>query len=58
MKLGVMKFEKEALTVLVLFLVASVSFAQDRRFTVPIEGSPSLGPANAPITIVEFLDFQ
>ncbi|MGD0884997.1 MAG: hypothetical protein ABSA46_09030 [Thermodesulfovibrionales bacterium] len=49
---------KKLLPVLVLFLAASVAFAQDKRYTVPIEGSPVLGPANAPVTIIEFLDFQ
>jgi protein-disulfide isomerase len=28
------------------------------RYPIPTEGFPSIGPANAPITIVEFSDFQ
>ncbi len=28
------------------------------RYSIPTEGFPSIGPANAPITIVEFSDFQ
>ena len=28
------------------------------RYKIPTDGFPSLGPANAPITIVEFSDFQ
>jgi protein-disulfide isomerase len=29
-----------------------------KRYTVPIDGNPSLGPEDAPITIVEFSDYQ
>lgn len=28
------------------------------RFEVPLEGSPSCGPEDAAVTIVEFLDYQ
>jgi protein-disulfide isomerase len=30
----------------------------DDRVEIPIEGAPSAGPSNAPITVVEFSDFQ
>lgn len=33
-------------------------FDADKQKTIPIEGSPTKGPANAPITMVEFADFQ
>jgi len=32
--------------------------AAEKRYTIPVENSPSIGPADAPVTIVEFLDFQ
>jgi protein-disulfide isomerase len=32
--------------------------AQYKRYDIPIDGYPSFGPDNAPITIVEFSDFQ
>jgi protein-disulfide isomerase len=32
--------------------------SQYTRYAIPTDGFPSLGPANAPITIVEFTDFQ
>lgn len=31
---------------------------QIRRYDVPVDDDPSLGPSNAPITIIEFSDFQ
>ena len=46
------------LMVILLLLVAAVSFAAEKRISVPIEDSPSLGPNNAPVTIIEFIDFQ
>ena len=42
-----------------LTLIAAVpAGAADVRYTVPAGDSPSIGPANAPVTIVEFLDYQ
>jgi protein-disulfide isomerase len=35
-----------------------IAHAEQPRVDVPIGDSPSLGPANAPVTIVEFIDFQ
>ncbi len=28
------------------------------RFDVPVGDSPAVGPADAPVTIIEFLDYQ
>jgi len=45
-----------------LFLaVALFSFsvaADEKRFAVPLDDSPVMGPSGAPVTIIEFLDFQ
>ena len=42
-----------------LTLIAAVPVgAADIRYAVPAGDSPSVGPANAPVTIVEFLDYQ
>ena len=42
-----------------LALLAAVpAGAADVRYTVPAGDSPSIGPANAPVTIVEFVDYE
>jgi protein-disulfide isomerase len=42
-----------------LTLISSVpAGAAEIRYAVPAGDSPSVGPANAPVTIVEFLDYQ
>ena len=42
-----------------LALLAAVpAGAVDVRYAVPAGDSPSIGPANAPVTIVEFVDYQ
>ena len=44
---------------IVLTLLAVVpAGAADVRYAVPAGDSPSIGPANAPVTIVEFVDYQ
>lgn len=41
-----------------LLLVATAAWAEAPRVDVPIGDSPTLGPADAPVTIFEFIDFQ
>lgn len=41
-----------------LFLFVGGAFAEVKRFAIPLESSPSVGPENAPVTIVEFIDYQ
>jgi hypothetical protein len=43
---------------LTVLLFASTLHADEERFSVPVGDSPTTGPANAPVTIIEFLDFQ
>ena len=47
-----------AFWVALTLLAAVPAGAADVRFAVPAGDSPSIGPANAPVTIVEFLDYQ
>jgi protein-disulfide isomerase len=39
-------------------LVPVFGYALAQRYKIPIGDSPSLGPENAPVTIVEFIDYQ
>ncbi|MGO9014102.1 MAG: hypothetical protein ACLQF0_03890 [Dissulfurispiraceae bacterium] len=48
---------KKLVVFIILLLSFSLSFAE-QRFVVPLEDSPSFGPKNAPVTIIEFIDFQ
>jgi protein-disulfide isomerase len=47
-----------ALWIVLTLLAAVPAGAADVRYDVPAGDSPSIGPANAPVTIVEFLDYQ
>ncbi len=49
---------KKILLYLSIVLFASSLHAEEKRFSVPIDDSPETGPADAPVTIIEFLDFQ
>jgi protein-disulfide isomerase len=44
--------------ILLALLAAAPARAADVRYVVPAGDSPSIGPANAPVTIVEFVDYQ
>lgn len=48
----------KALIAGVLIFVFSNCYAEEKRYVVPLDDSPSCGPKNAAVTIVEFLDYQ
>ena len=49
---------RPAVWVILMMLAAVPAGAADVRYDVPAGDSPSIGPSNAPVTIVEFLDYQ
>jgi uncharacterized protein involved in high-affinity Fe2+ transport len=54
-----MKKTLPALLAFLLLIATGLSAqAEEKRVEVPIGDSPSLGPADAPVTIIEFIDFQ
>ena len=47
------------LTGMVFFLLLPfITSAQEQRYEIPLDNAVYRGPADAPITIIEFLDFQ
>jgi len=50
--------KKNFLIIFFILFTAPYSFADERRYNVPIHDSPASGSANAPVTIIEFLDYQ
>jgi hypothetical protein len=49
---------RKILCCIFILLLFGIAHAEEKRTEVPIENSPTMGPANAPITIIEFIDFQ
>lgn len=42
----------------ILLLLSRPAFGIEVRFDIPLGDSPSFGPSTAPVTIIEFIDFQ
>jgi len=49
---------KQLLFCLCFLLLFGIGQAEVKRTEVPIGDSPTQGPADAPVTIIEFIDFQ
>ncbi len=49
---------RHAIIALVLVCIPAAPQAGVKRHEIPLEGSPSMGPEDAAVTIVEFLDYQ
>jgi len=49
---------RPAVWIILTLLAAVPARAAGVRYVVPAGDSPSIGPANAPVTIVEFVDYQ
>ena len=46
------------LTITIFSLLPCIAFGQNERYDIPLDNCVFMGPADAPITIFEFLDFQ
>lgn len=49
---------KNFLLICFVFLFVANSFSAEKRYSLPIDNSPYLGSEKAPVTIVEFIDYQ
>lgn len=49
---------KKLLICISILLLFGVAQAAEKRTEVPVGNSPAVGPADAPITLIEFIDFQ
>lgn len=43
---------------IIFIILVGLSVAAEERTSVPIGDSPRKGPENAPVTMIEFIDFQ
>ena len=49
---------KRTMLCIIFLLLCAVAHAEGQKVDIPIGNSPTMGPADAPITIIEFIDFQ
>lgn len=53
-----MKMIKKFFIVLVILFFYQSSLYAEQRYNLPIDNSPFIGTENAPVTIIEFIDYQ
>lgn len=53
-----MKKFKNLMIVFLILSFYSFAIAADHRYKLSIENSPVIGNENAPVTIIEFIDYQ
>jgi len=51
-------WQKLILALLFVLFSSAPGLTAEQRYSIPIDNCPILGPVDAPITIIEFLDFQ
>ena len=49
---------KKLLSILFVVLIFGSALADEKKTDIAIGNSPTSGPADAPITFIEFIDFQ
>ncbi len=49
---------RKFVVIVFILLIAFTIHAEEKRYTIPLEDSHAYGPSDAPVTIIEFLDFQ
>ena len=49
---------KRIMLCITFLLLCTVAQAEEQKVDIPIGNSPTMGPADASITIIEFIDFQ
>jgi hypothetical protein len=49
---------KKLIIIIFVCLFMGTASAEIKRFVIPVEGSPVIGVQSAPVTIVEFIDYQ